>query len=453
MAISDGMYRTLVEVQEGVGTDGNTNSPSYFHRINQTLHDEPEMAELIRKFSSASGLSNDFGLSSDDDKSVASEVSLRRIMALTKPEQSYYIGGLVVCCLLGFSMPGIAVVISNVINAMQIHYNNYLATHDASNLDELYLAVRSESIIFIGVAIAIFFLSFAQKYCFRTIAEKLTTRVRLMHFQALLRQDIGFFDKDGHSTGALTTDLSTYATKVVVIAGETQGRLAQTVFTFIAAMIISFGFGSWQLTLLMLCVVPLMVFASMFQQHKMEDQKVSDSLTLSGALATEVIVNARAVQALGLQEKFADKYDGLLQVPLKEGIYEGQVNGVMNGFATFSIFIVYSLVFWYGAKLIHHDTITFDQMTRTLMAVMMAAQGMGQTAGWMGDADAAKKAAKQIFAIVDRHPTIDSSKVNDGIVPSSIEGRIEFKDVTFCYPTRPHIKVLKHYNLTIEPGQ
>ncbi|OQR85102.1 ATP-binding Cassette (ABC) superfamily, partial [Achlya hypogyna] len=379
------------------------------------------------------------------------DVSVRRIMALTNPERSYYVAGIIVCCSLGFSMPSIAVVISNVASTMQTHYGAFVSTGDVAHLTSLYIHVRSQAYAFVGIAVAIFFLSFAQKVCFRTIAEKLTTRLRHLHFEALLRQDTAFFD--AHTSGALTADLATHATKVIVIAGETQGRLVQTFFTFFAAMVISFGFGSWQLTLVMLCVVPLMVLAAMYRQHKMEDQTVSDSLTFSGALATEAIRNARTVTALGLQESLAAKYDALLVVPMEDGIREAQVNGTMNGFSTFSIFAVYAIVFWYGGKLVHDGTISFEEMMHTLMAVMMAAQGIGQTAGWLGDSDSAKKAAREIFAIVEREPIIDSSKVNDGVVPPSVEGRIVFHDVAFAYPTRPHIKILKHYDLTIEPGQ
>ncbi|OQR83102.1 ATP-binding Cassette (ABC) superfamily, partial [Thraustotheca clavata] len=443
MAISDGMYRTLVEVQEGVGTDGNTNSPSYFHRINQTLHDEPEKAELIRQFSSASSQHVGYGGSTAVETPEAPEVSLGRIMALTKPERPLLAVGVLASCLQGFAMPVIALVISEIISIMQKNYNIYLQTHDKAYLDLLYTGVRGKAYIFFGIAAAIFVVAFAQNYTFRVMAEKLTTRLRNMHFEALVRQDIGFFDEENHTTGALTTDLSTFSTKVVVIAGENQARMVQMAFTFFAAVVLSFGWGSWQLTLVMICVFPLMLIGWAMRAKTFQGTKVSDTLTRSGSLATQAIVNARTVSAFGLQEKMVSEYDILLNEPLKDGIRESQVNGIMNGFANFSMFAVYALVFWYGAKLIHNGTISFNEMMRTMMAMMMAAQGMGQAAGWLGDTDSAKKAAKQIFAIIERRPVIDSSKVDEGIVPKSVEGRIEFKDVTFCYPTRPHIKVLK----------
>ena len=52
--------------------------------------------------------------------------------------------------------------------------------------------------------------------------EKLTTRLRTWSFEKMLNLEIGFFDDPSHSTGALTTRLSTDASKV---QGATGARL------------------------------------------------------------------------------------------------------------------------------------------------------------------------------------------------------------------------------------
>ncbi|OQR86121.1 ATP-binding Cassette (ABC) Superfamily [Achlya hypogyna] len=445
MEIDDGLYRALVEVQEGNATGATDTTYAQ-------VSDKPEKAALIRKYSSVSCTIVDFA---PQQEAIAApvDVSIGRIMELTKPERSYLAAGIFACALQGFSMPGAALVVTSILTSMQEHYNEYVTTKKQLHLDRIYSDVRDRAFIFMGGAVAMFFVAFAQNYTFRIMAEKLTTRLRNMHFQALMRQDIGFFDMDGHSTGALTTDLSTYATKVVTIAGENQGRIIQLIFNFLAALIISFGFGSWQLTLVMLCIFPFLLAGSIARGRQMNGHTVSDSLTQSGSLATEAIVNARTVAAFGLQANLASKYDKLLEIPLKNGVRESRINGIMNGFSTGAMFASYAVVFWYGAKLIHDGTISFPEMMRTLMAVMMAAQGMGQAASFLSDTDAARKAAKEIFAVVDRKPIIDSSKVNEGVVPNSVEGRIVFNDVAFAYPTRPDIQILKHYDLTIEPGQ
>ncbi|CAK4220011.1 unnamed protein product [Aphanomyces euteiches] len=383
---------------------------------------------------------------------------MSRVYDVIQPHRSYFIVGLVVCSFQGVTVPVVSIIIAKIIAKiiadMNLHYAAFAQSGktDTAPLTALYNDLSRSAYDFIGVAVAIFFLAFGQSYCFRVLAAKLTTSLRFLrflHFQALMRQDVGYFDL--HTTGALTTDLATLTTKVVLIAGENQGRFVQAVVTTLGGFFIAFFWGSWQLTLVMAAVFPLLLAGAYAHQKQYKDSAGPDALADSGSLATEAITNAKTVAAFGLQEDFVSRYDALLDKPLQEGSREAQWNGVIQGVATFSTFAVYALIFWYGARLLSDGTITFKQLMNTLMAIMMTSQSVGQTMSTTGDVHDAKRAAAKIFSILDRKPLIDSA-ADEGLKPSSVSGRIEFNDVFFNYPSRPNVKVLQHYDLTIEPG-
>ncbi|KAG1694218.1 hypothetical protein DVH05_021874 [Phytophthora capsici] len=65
---------------------------------------------------------------------------------------------------------------------------------------------------YIAGSIVVFISAFAQNFAVKYMAEKLTSRLRDVHFTALCRQNIGIFDEKKNATGALTADLSTNAT-------------------------------------------------------------------------------------------------------------------------------------------------------------------------------------------------------------------------------------------------
>lgn len=64
----------------------------------------------------------------------------------------------------------------------------------------------------------------------------------------------------------------------------------------------------------------------------------------------------------------------------------------------------------------------------------------------------AKVAATRIFEMVDRTPAIDTDD-KMGKALSYVRGEIEFRDVYFCYPSRPDTLVLQGLNLRVPAGK
>lgn len=92
-----------------------------------------------------------------------------------------------------------------------------------------------------------------------------------------------------------------------------------------------------------------------------------------------------------------------------------------------------------------------------LFAIMMGAQHAGMAASFGPDMGKAAAAAVRIFGIAEYPSKIDAIALDDDatkerIDMSSINGKIEFKNVWFRYPTRKADFVLKGLDLTIEAG-
>jgi ATP-binding cassette subfamily B (MDR/TAP) protein 1 len=102
---------------------------------------------------------------------------------------------------------------------------------------------------------------------------------------------------------------------------------------------------------------------------------------------------------------------------------------------------------------------------QVVFALITAAGGLGQMAPSFTALTSARAATARIHAIIDCIPVIDTAvEASEPVVvplnaspasssPSAERGRIEFPDVTFAYPYRPEVNVLKNFSLVIEPGQ
>lgn len=82
----------------------------------------------------------------------------------------------------------------------------------------------------------------------------------------------------------------------------------------------------------------------------------------------------------------------------------------------------------------------------------MAAIGVTQTTTAVPDVIKAKDSAASISGILDSKSKIDSSK-DEGMTLLQVRGDIEIQHVSFKYPTRPDVQVLKDLCLTIPSGK
>ena len=92
----------------------------------------------------------------------------------------------------------------------------------------------------------------------------MTKRLRSKAFQAILRQEVNYFDQPENSTGALCTRLATDASAIQGASGVRMGYILEYIFSMGVGMVIGFVY-SWQLTLLMFAFLPLILFGGMLQ--------------------------------------------------------------------------------------------------------------------------------------------------------------------------------------------
>ena len=77
---------------------------------------------------------------------------------------------------------------------------------------------------------------------------------------------------------------------------------------------------------------------------------------------------------------------------------------------------------------------------------------MGQSVPSMAAFAKAKVAAAKIFRIIDHKPTIERNS-ESGVELESVTGLVELKNVDFSYPSRPDVKILNEFTLSVPAGK
>ena len=85
----------------------------------------------------------------------------------------------------------------------------------------------------------------------------------------------------------------------------------------------------------------------------------------------------------------------------------------------------------------------------------MLSNGMSSNLIGITEYSKAKRAFNSVYSTLDIDTLIDPSEEANSAKksPKDIKGKIEFKNATFSYPTKPEQKILKNISFTIHPGQ
>uniref|UniRef100_A0A8D2NHF4 Bile salt export pump n=1 Tax=Zonotrichia albicollis TaxID=44394 RepID=A0A8D2NHF4_ZONAL len=292
-----------------------------------------------------------------------------------------------------------------------------------------------------------------QGYTFAKSGELLTRRLRKIGFQAMLGQDIGWFDDRKNSPGALTTRLATDASQVQGATGSQIGMIVNSFTNIGVAMIIAFYF-SWKLSLVIMCFLPFLalsgaVQAKMLTGFASQDRK---ALEATGRIASEALSNIRTVAGIGKEKMFIENFEKHLDMPYKAAIKKAHVYGVCYGFAQSIVFIANSVSYRYGGYLVDAEGLHYSFVFRVISAIVTSGTALGRASSYTPNYAKAKTSAARFFQLVDRIPKI-SVYSEKGEKWDDFKGSIEFLNCKFTYPSRPDIQVLKGLSISVKPGQ
>ena len=374
------------------------------------------------------------------------EVTLMEIMRMNKQEWPYITVGVIGSAIVGLSTPIYAILFSEVMGVL---------TPGGSQEEQD--AKREEgnfySLMFLILGIVVGFAAFAQSFSFSVAGESLTSRLRGLTFQAILKQEIGWFDRDTNSVGALCARLSGDAASVQGATGSRIGVLFQALTTMIASIVLSLYF-QWKLGLVAMTFVPLLLVATYFQAKIIMGQSAleRDGLQKSAKVAMEAIANIRTVASLGKERQFHTIYMDSLRRPHQQALKKSWVRGAIFGFASSIPMFAYATTMYYGGWLVAHECLDFTAVFKVSESLLFGTQMIGQAVAFAPNYNKAKVAANRIFGLLKRVPQIDASSP-DGLVLQNVQGNTEFDKVRFRYPTRKDAQVLQGLSLNVRAGQ
>nr|GEY13188.1 ABC transporter B family member 13-like [Tanacetum cinerariifolium]GEY33322.1 ABC transporter B family member 13-like [Tanacetum cinerariifolium]GEY56917.1 ABC transporter B family member 13-like [Tanacetum cinerariifolium] len=428
-----GEYSALVSVQASEPTSKiSTKDPTSFRQDS----DHQEVDSLETKT-----------VQPNDEKQASSRSSKNTpsiwdLVKLNQPEWPYAVAGSVGAILAGMQAPLFALGITYILTAFYSRNNSKIRED-----------VQHASFIFVAAGIVTIPIYMLQHYFYTLMGERLTARVRLSMFSAILRNEVGWFDKDENSTGSLMSKLAADATLVRSALADRLSTIVQNIALTVTAFVISFVL-SWRIALVIVSTFPLLIGASITEQLFLKGfgGDYTASYSRATSMAREAIANIRTVAAFGAEDRVSNQFSTELNQPGKQARLRGHISGFGYGFSQLLAFCSYALGLWYASVLIKHKSSNFGDIIKAFMVLIITALSIAETLALAPDIVKGTQALGSVFEILNRKSAITPDQPDSTSV-DHIKGDVEFRNVIFSYPTRPDIFILNDLNLKIMSGK
>ena len=259
--------------------------------------------------------------------------------------------------------------------------------------------------------------------------EAFLRELRLKVFAALQRQSMAFYDRNkaGVLVARMTADI------------ETMGELIQwgllqflaSGFLVVLAFVVLFSL-SWQLTLVVLIVFPVIVIASVKFQRDSNTAYLSVRERVGQNLGTlqEGIAAVRVIQAYAQEDHQIKRFERSNRSLFDSHVRSIRISTWYFGLVEFSGVFAASLVVGVGGWLVHRDTVSLGTVVAFILLLSSLFDPVQQLSQLYNGVQSAAAALHKLYAILDHKPEVDEA-------PDAIDlparGELIVQGVTFKY--------------------
>lgn len=229
----------------------------------------------------------------------------------------------------------------------------------------------------------------------------------------------------------------------------TFGQLFSAIFSMILALVSMFLIN-WKLTLISLIFFPIAIFISYSQRKNMQKRfrklrKMGDKVS-SGL--QDVLSGIQVVKTYGKEQQeamhFMELSEQYAHIQTKNSLFFNCFTPVL----TFLLGLGTYAITYFGGLQVLNDTMTFGVLNQFIAYAAILYGPLDRLVNLPNSIVQMLNSLERIYDVLGEESTLQN---DPNALKPTLEGVVDFKDVTFGYKT--YEPILKHVNLHVEPGE
>lgn len=280
------------------------------------------------------------------------------------------------------------------------------------------------------------------------LGQEVVRDLRVKLFEHMMNFKKQYFDQS--AVGRLVTRSVSDIETIASIFSQGLFMIVSDLLKMTAILIFMF-WKSWELTLIVLIVFPIIIYATRLFQRKMKAafEVVRTKVADLNTFVQERITGMKIVQVFNRESVEQETFHQINEEHKQAWIKTVWYNSIYFAFVEMLTSVTIGLIIWYGAlRLISNEVLSLGIIIMFIELAQQLFRPLRQIADKFNSLQMGMVAANRVFEILDTDSSIED---NGKIEAKNLKGNIHFSKVRFGYKTDE--EVIKGIDLKINAGE